>query len=184
MGFDWKICTALIGAFAAKEVFVAQMGIIYAATDGQGGAAQAPLRAHLRRDYPPLVGFAIMLFCLIGTPCIDHRGGDTPRDRILALASAAIRRTHHAGICESPLRSFRQAAFWVRETSAMWEGVVDRRNCGSGAVSGGSLLAPHVEERRIVVRVFAPRRMPGRVGALRTWPLASCSAAPFLYWNS
>ena len=70
MGFDWKIGTALIGAFAAKEVFVAQMGIIYAATDGQGGAAQAPLRAHLRRDYPPLVGFAIMLFCLIGTPCM------------------------------------------------------------------------------------------------------------------
>lgn len=70
MGFDWKIGTALIGAFAAKEVFVAQMGIIYAATDGQGAAVQAPLRAHLRRDYPPLVGFAIMLFCLIGTPCM------------------------------------------------------------------------------------------------------------------
>ncbi|MFO7460457.1 MAG: ferrous iron transport protein B, partial [Desulfatiglandales bacterium] len=29
MGFDWKIGTALIGAFAAKEVFVAQMGIVY-----------------------------------------------------------------------------------------------------------------------------------------------------------
>ena len=28
MGFDWKIATALIGAFAAKEVFVAQMGIV------------------------------------------------------------------------------------------------------------------------------------------------------------
>jgi ferrous iron transport protein B len=70
MGFDWKIGTALIGAFAAKEVFVAQMGIIYAAADGPGGEAQVPLRAHLRRDYPPLVGLAIMLFCLIGTPCM------------------------------------------------------------------------------------------------------------------
>ncbi len=29
IGFDWKIGTALIGAFAAKEVFVAQMGIVY-----------------------------------------------------------------------------------------------------------------------------------------------------------
>ena len=29
LGFDWKIGTALIGAFAAKEVFVAQMGIVY-----------------------------------------------------------------------------------------------------------------------------------------------------------
>jgi Fe2+ transport system protein B len=27
LGFDWKIGTALIGAFAAKEVFVAQMGM-------------------------------------------------------------------------------------------------------------------------------------------------------------
>ena len=29
MGFDWKIGTALVGAVAAKEVFVAQMGIVY-----------------------------------------------------------------------------------------------------------------------------------------------------------
>jgi ferrous iron transport protein B len=70
MGFDWKIGTALIGAFAAKEVFVAQMGIIYASESGAGDGVQVPLRAQLRRDYPPLVGFAIMLFCLIGTPCM------------------------------------------------------------------------------------------------------------------
>lgn len=70
MGFDWKIGTALIGAFAAKEVFVAQLGIIYASENGTGDGAQVPLRAQLRRDYPPLVGFAIMLFCLIGTPCM------------------------------------------------------------------------------------------------------------------
>jgi ferrous iron transport protein B len=70
MGFDWKIGTALIGAFAAKEVFVAQMGIIDAAENGTRGADQSTLRMRLRRDYPPLVGFAIMLFCLIGTPCM------------------------------------------------------------------------------------------------------------------
>lgn len=29
MGFDWRIGTALIGAFAAKEVFVSQLGIVY-----------------------------------------------------------------------------------------------------------------------------------------------------------
>ena len=30
LGFDWKIGTALIGATAAKEVFVSQLSIVYA----------------------------------------------------------------------------------------------------------------------------------------------------------
>ena len=30
LGFDWRIGTALVGAIAAKEVFVAQMGIVFA----------------------------------------------------------------------------------------------------------------------------------------------------------
>ncbi len=69
MGFDWRIGTALIGAFAAKEVFVAQMGIVYA-VGGADETSQA-LRAQLRRHYSPLVGFCIMLFCLIATPCMS-----------------------------------------------------------------------------------------------------------------
>lgn len=67
LGFDWKIGTALIGAFAAKEAFVAQMGIVYAV--GSGEANREALRQHLRQDYSPLVGFCIMLFCLISMPC-------------------------------------------------------------------------------------------------------------------
>lgn len=65
MGFDWKIGTALLGAVAAKEVFVAQMGIVYAA-----GEDEAPLRQRLQQNYSPLVGFCIMLFCLISAPCM------------------------------------------------------------------------------------------------------------------
>jgi ferrous iron transport protein B len=68
MGFDWKIGTALIGAFAAKEVFVSQMGIVYSVANA--GQRSESLRKHLRADYSPLVGFCIMLFCLIGTPCV------------------------------------------------------------------------------------------------------------------
>jgi ferrous iron transport protein B len=68
MGFDWKIGTALIGAFAAKEVFVSQMGIVYSVENA--GERSESLRRHLRADYSPLVGFCIMLFCLIGTPCV------------------------------------------------------------------------------------------------------------------
>ena len=68
LGFDWKIGTALIGAFAAKEVFVAQMGIVYAV--GSGEDRSEALRERLRADYSPLVGFCIMLFCLVSMPCV------------------------------------------------------------------------------------------------------------------
>lgn len=68
LGFDWKLGTAMIGAFAAKEVFVAQVGVVYAM--GEADEKSESLRAALRRDYTPLVGFSMMLFLLIGTPCM------------------------------------------------------------------------------------------------------------------
>ncbi len=68
MGFDWRIGTALIGAVAAKEVFVAQLGIVYSM--GEADQESAGLRAKLRERYSPLTGFCIMLFCLISAPCV------------------------------------------------------------------------------------------------------------------
>ncbi len=68
MGFDWKIGTALIGAFAAKEVFVAQMGIVYSV--GETDEESDPLRERLRENYTPLQAFCIMLFCLVSAPCM------------------------------------------------------------------------------------------------------------------
>ncbi len=68
LGFDWRIGTALVGAIAAKEVFVAQMGIVFAV--GEADETSDHLRAQLRARYSPLVGFCIMLFALISTPCI------------------------------------------------------------------------------------------------------------------
>ena len=69
MGFDWKVGTALVGAFAAKEVFVAQLGIVYSVESPDDSGA-AHLRGQLRQDYTPLVGFCIMLFALIASPCM------------------------------------------------------------------------------------------------------------------
>lgn len=68
-GFDWKLSTAMIGAFAAKEVFVSQMGIVYSLGEGLDEES-IPLRDKLRADYTPLVGFCIMLFMLISAPCM------------------------------------------------------------------------------------------------------------------
>ena len=68
MGFDWRIGTALIGAFAAKEVFVAQLGIVYSV--GEADEESVDLREKLKSNYTPLIGFAIMLFTLISAPCM------------------------------------------------------------------------------------------------------------------
>ncbi|MBI5725171.1 MAG: ferrous iron transport protein B [Planctomycetes bacterium] len=68
LGFDWKIGTALIGAFAAKEVFVAQMGIVYSV--GEADEKSEALREKLKADYSPLIAFCIMLFCLTSAPCM------------------------------------------------------------------------------------------------------------------
>jgi len=68
LGFDWRIGTAMIGAFAAKEVFVAQLGIVYSV--GEADEESDSLRDKLRANYSPLVGFCIMLFMLISAPCM------------------------------------------------------------------------------------------------------------------
>ncbi len=68
MGFDWKIGTALIGSFAAKEVFVAQMGIIMSL--GEIDEESENLRSTMRERYSPLVAFCLMLFLLVATPCM------------------------------------------------------------------------------------------------------------------
>ncbi len=68
LGFDWRVGTALVGAFAAKEVFVAQMGIVFSL--GSVDEGSEGLRQALRSTYTPLQGLAMMLFCLLSAPCV------------------------------------------------------------------------------------------------------------------
>lgn len=79
MGFDWKIGTAFLCAFPAKELFVSQMGIILAqgdtmvdTLDGQPVSSSGnSLLDALHKNYPnPLTGLCIILFALIATPCV------------------------------------------------------------------------------------------------------------------
>lgn len=66
---DWKGSSALIGAFAAKELFVSQLAILNSVDDYEdNGITQ--LKDKLARQYTPLSGFCIMLYCLIAMPCI------------------------------------------------------------------------------------------------------------------
>jgi ferrous iron transport protein B len=68
MGFDWTIGTALVGAISAKEVFVAQMGIVHSV--GEADEESEPLRETLRRNYSTLQAICIILFCLLSAPCM------------------------------------------------------------------------------------------------------------------
>jgi len=77
-GLDWKVATAMLGALAAKEVFVGQMAVVYAdggevvtgeANHGAGRGG-APLRQKLAADYTPLQGLSMLLMVLIASPCV------------------------------------------------------------------------------------------------------------------
>ncbi|MDZ7816873.1 MAG: nucleoside recognition domain-containing protein [Planctomycetota bacterium] len=67
IGFDWKLNTALLGATAAKEVFVAQTAIVFSL--GEQDEESLTLRKKLSDNYTPLTGIALILFLLIATPC-------------------------------------------------------------------------------------------------------------------
>jgi ferrous iron transport protein B len=68
IGFDWKASTAMVGAFAAKELFVSQLSILYAVGDGEDNSQT--LREKLQGQYTPLQAFCIMAFCLLSIPCV------------------------------------------------------------------------------------------------------------------
>jgi ferrous iron transport protein B len=78
LGFDWKIGVGLIGAFAAREVFVSTMGVVY----GVGGdvneesvTLRERMRSELRDDgkpvYTPLVGMSLMAFFALACQCMS-----------------------------------------------------------------------------------------------------------------
>jgi ferrous iron transport protein B len=77
LGFDWKIGIGIIGAFAAREVFVATMGIIYGAgeVDDTSTSLRDRLRAERRPDgspvFTPLVGLSLMVFFALSCQCMS-----------------------------------------------------------------------------------------------------------------
>jgi ferrous iron transport protein B len=76
LGFDWKIGIGLIGSFAAREVFVATMAVVYGLgpdRDGESATLRDKLRNERRPDgkplYTPLVGLSLLLFFAIACQC-------------------------------------------------------------------------------------------------------------------
>ena len=77
LGFDWKIGVGLIGSFAAREVFVATMGIVYGIgeADEESSTLREQIRAETRADgapvYTPLVGLSLMVFFALACQCMS-----------------------------------------------------------------------------------------------------------------
>ena len=78
LGFDWKIGVGIVGAFAAREVFVSTLGIVYS-VGGDADEGSEPLRDKLRgatkpdgtRLYTPLVGLSLMIFFALACQCMS-----------------------------------------------------------------------------------------------------------------
>jgi ferrous iron transport protein B len=78
LGYDWKIGIGLIGSFAAREVFVSTMSIVYNVESGDDENT-APLRDTMRGErhpdgspiFTPLVCIGLMAFYVLAMQCIS-----------------------------------------------------------------------------------------------------------------
>ncbi len=77
LGFDWQIGIGLITSFAAREVFVSTMGVVFnveSAKDNTTPLRQALLAAKWpdgRKLFTPLVCFTLMIFYVFAMQCVS-----------------------------------------------------------------------------------------------------------------
>ncbi|MFH0946145.1 MAG: ferrous iron transport protein B [Planctomycetota bacterium] len=78
LGFDWKIGVGIIGAFAAREVFVSTMGVVYGV--GEDASEESPaLRDRLsratwpdgRKVFTPLACLSLLIFFALACQCMS-----------------------------------------------------------------------------------------------------------------
>lgn len=80
LGFDWKIGVGIVASFAAREVFVSTMSVVYNVGDGSGdgdGATtlERTLGEQRRADgtplYSPLLAVTLMVFYVFAMQCVS-----------------------------------------------------------------------------------------------------------------
>ncbi len=78
LGFDWKIGIGLIASFAAREVFVSTMAVVY--NIGDTGATSTSLIEAIQSDvnaqtglpvFTPLVAVSLMVFFVLACQCMS-----------------------------------------------------------------------------------------------------------------
>ena len=77
LGFDWRIGVGILGAFAAREVFVSTLGIVFGieAADEESVSLRSSLRNAERADgsplMTPLTGVSLMVFFVLACQCMS-----------------------------------------------------------------------------------------------------------------
>ena len=78
LGFDWKVGVGIIGAFAAREVFVSTMAVVYGVgsdADEESATLREKIRAEKHADgspvYTPLMGLSLMIFFALACQCMS-----------------------------------------------------------------------------------------------------------------
>ena len=77
LGYDWKIGVGIISSFAAREVFVGTMSVIYSIENGEEDtpALREAMLAEKRPDgsrvYTPLVCVGLMVFYVLAMQCLS-----------------------------------------------------------------------------------------------------------------
>ena len=82
LGFDWKMGVSLLTGFAAKEIVVSTMGVLYQADDNPSGGVTASLQKKIGEQvhssgpkagqpvFTPLVAMSFLVFVLLYLPCV------------------------------------------------------------------------------------------------------------------
>ena len=77
LGFDWKIGIGIVTSFAAREVFVSTLSVVYnVGGDGENTASLAEVMKSERRSdgramYTPLTGITLMVFYVFAMQCVS-----------------------------------------------------------------------------------------------------------------
>ncbi len=75
LGFDWRLSVSILSGFAAKEVVVSTLGVIFQA-DGKSGSKSLVAKIQNQKNssgqtlFSPLKAFSFMLFILTYFPCV------------------------------------------------------------------------------------------------------------------
>lgn len=77
LGFDWRIGVGILGAFAAREVFVSTLGIVFGIeeADEESPSLRSSLQTARRADgsrlMTPLTGISLMVFFVLACQCMS-----------------------------------------------------------------------------------------------------------------
>jgi ferrous iron transport protein B len=73
LGFDWKMGIGVVASFAAREVFVSTMAILYQAENDDEEVQAVALKDRLQGEkaYTPLVAICLMVFYVLAMQCIS-----------------------------------------------------------------------------------------------------------------